>query len=146
MAAYAYLCPICIGDGGPHCACDGSGLITETDAAEWRAEFGVELEPAPRPPARMSEPCVDCAFRHGSPESDNIVVLETLVQGVEDGRPFFCHQGMHCNSRGEYVPLASTADGIPVGYPICAGWREARAKRRAGVAMQQHNILHPEVL
>lgn len=122
-----HVCPICEGEGGQPCYCDGRGAITAEQAMAIAAD-----DPDPRwQPRPLSAPpftgrrCDDCAFRAGSPERDRglgtaAVLYEGLAIG-NDGAPFYCHQGMHHGARG-YVPLQQDARGAPIGHPICAGW------------------------
>jgi hypothetical protein len=68
----------------------------------------------------MRTPCVDCAYRPGSPEDDPDSERPDSAE-----HPFFCHHGMHRIDDGDgdvgYVP-AAWAGGLPLGYMVCAGW------------------------
>lgn len=79
---------------------------------------------------RGGEPCVDCAFRAGSPEQDDLALIAASPE------PFRCHQGMPVDARGGVPlkdayrpPLVRTEGGHITNdaYPICAGWARARA-------------------
>jgi hypothetical protein len=110
-----YRCPVCDNgrwaDGERCLHCSGSGVTDDILGAD-----PAEVAELPRPPAVMRSPCVDCAFRPGSPEE-------------EAGRPgpdtaFFCHHGMlRMEEAGGvgYQPAAWAA-GMPLGYMVCAGW------------------------
>jgi hypothetical protein len=112
---YRWICPYCDGSGqwnehGERCMnCHGYGLTNDTPGYEEH-----ELTPAPRPPAVMRNPCVDCAYRPGSPEEDS-----TARPGPDV--PFFCHHGLHRIGDG-YVSTALLDDRIPLGAMLCAGW------------------------
>lgn len=127
MTRLDHVCPICEGAGDGPCYCEGrTGLITAAAAAEFRAD-GVPVRALPPPPAEMRQPCVDCAFRDGSPERES-GELQRLIENMAAGdvTPFHCHQGMHCRADGTYVPLETDARGLPIGHPVCAGWLLAR--------------------
>ena len=121
LVVYRYVCPWCTGgDMGEstgrclHCA--GSGLTN--DVAGWSA---AELVEAPVPPGVMRKPCLDCAFRPGSPE------LEDGGNCFPEDGPFWCHHGTARGYFGSNVPVGSwRPDGhtrdIPLGELICAGW------------------------
>jgi len=112
---YAYVCPYCDGSGqwnedGERCMnCHGYGLTN--DVRGW--EDG-EIKRAPVPPAVMRQPCVDCAYRPGSPEEDT-----SARPGA--AQPFFCHHGMFRVGDG-YVAPAMLDDGTALGAMVCAGW------------------------
>ena len=123
---YRWICPVCEGsgrdDGGRCHTCVGRGMLTADDVpdvAAWQAAWGDELKPAPVPPAVMRSPCVDCAFRPGSPEQD----LAGLHHGnppVSPGDPFFCHHGMHRVGDGYESP--AYVGNVPLGAMVCRGW------------------------
>jgi hypothetical protein len=71
--------------------------------------------PLPRPPAVMRRPCVDCAYRPGSPEE------ETRPAGEH---PFYCHHGMLRAEEDGQVGYLSAASfgGQTLGGFVCAGW------------------------
>ena len=79
--------------------------------------------------------CHDCAFHEGSPEqADAFGAWLAIQEGLAEGRPFYCHQGMPVDQRDHYCP-PTDAIGHPVGFPVCAGWAAAarRRQQRAGV-------------
>lgn len=113
VVIYRYKCPLCKGTGywsqesGEKCPdCQGFGLTN--DVKGWDE---AELERAPRPPAVMKSPCVDCAYRPGSPEEG----------GLDPQTPFFCHHGMHRLPDGGYESPAY-AGSLPLGAMVCGGW------------------------
>lgn len=79
--------------------------------------------------ARRGRTCHDCAFRKGSPEQDE------LARIAASPVPFRCHQGMPVDARrgtpveNAYAPVLRTSDrGVEApDYPVCAGWKRARA-------------------
>ncbi len=121
LIVYRYVCPWCTkGDMGPstgrclHCA--GAGLTN--DVGSWPQEQLVE---APIPPGVMRKPCLDCAFRPGSPE------LEDGGTCFPEGEPFWCHHGATDGYFGSHQPIGSWRPAghprdIPLGELICAGW------------------------
>ena len=88
--------------------------------------------------ARAGEPCHDCAFRPGSPESHE---EDLLAKHVRSATPFRCHQAMPLDARGRLPTLGDFAPLDPDAYPVCAGWAAARARwlrrRRARDAVRQ---------
>lgn len=123
---YRWICPLCQGagrdDGGRCHQCVGRGMLTADDVqdvAAWEAAWGDELKPAPLPPALMRSPCVDCAFRTGSPEQQ-LAHDHSGAPPVSPADPFFCHHGMHRVGDGYESP--AYAAGIPLGAMICRGW------------------------
>lgn len=123
--ALDHLCPVCDGEGDPQlCYCNGLGVISAADAAEFEAD-----DPDPRSRARAlpavptftGRPCSDCAFRSGSPERDRGMGTAAGLFDSLAGQPFFCHAGMHDGARG-YEPRQRDKSGAPIGHPICAGW------------------------
>lgn len=122
-----YVCPWCVGNrrwaNGETCInCHGTGTtVSPEPGLDMSRDYldGVEPEeaapvPLPRPPAVMKQPCVDCAFRPGSPEEESRPGPDV---------PFFCHHGMHRvpGPEADYLPTA-TVDGMPLGALVCAGW------------------------
>lgn len=111
---YRYICPYCEGTGkwteGEKCMnCHGYGLTNDAIGFE-----PAELVEAPRPPAAMTRPCADCAYRPGSPEQDSGQLPGPDV-------PFFCHHGLWRIGDG-YVSTALLDDRLPLGAMLCAGW------------------------
>lgn len=118
---YRWLCPLCdpggpledaVGlgqhpDGSPCPHCYGTGLTNDVGG------FEGDARPAPIPPAVMKAPCVDCAFRPGSPERES-----GMRQGTET--PFFCHHGLVRIGDGYAAP--ALAAGMPLGAMVCRGW------------------------
>lgn len=119
-----YRCPWCAGTGRwaseERCMqCAGTGVTDDpSPGADLTVPDGVavpdaEAVPLPRPPAVMKSPCIDCAFRPGSPEEDSAVRPDA-------SQPFFCHHGMH--RIGDSYQAAAWVGGMPLGYMVCAGW------------------------
>jgi hypothetical protein len=111
---YPFVCPYCKGSGswseGERCMnCHGYGLTD--DVRGW--EEG-EITRAPTPPAVMRAPCVDCAYRPGSPEAEH-----ATAPGAT--QPFYCHHGLFRQDDG-YVSAANLDNGLPLGAMVCAGW------------------------
>lgn len=111
---YRFVDPYCDGTGrwpdGSTCLdCNGYGLVNEAPGYT-----EAELTPAPRPPAVMTRPCADCAYRPGSPEQDTGVLPGPDV-------PFFCHHGLRRVADG-YVSTALLDGRLPFGAMVCAGW------------------------
>jgi hypothetical protein len=128
-----YLCPCCDGEAtDPHCPCDRLGIFTQAQMDEWRSvDPSIAAIPLPPPPASLDKPCHDCAFRVDSPErEDTYGTWLKILEGVDAGEKFYCHQGMHETKDGRYVPFARDAAGRPFGHPVCAGWLAARANPR----------------
>jgi hypothetical protein len=129
VSIHLYRCPWCLGhgrweEGEDRChSCGGSG--TTNDPADgldlWtKHPPGVEplstrAEPLPRPPAVMRAPCLDCAYRPGSPE-------EEIRPGPDT--PFWCHHGMtRVDSPTGTGYLSAAYHGPhPLGAMLCAGW------------------------
>jgi len=112
---YPYACPFCDGgelvagpDPEPCLHCHGTGVTD--DVKGWNPDL---IKRVPRPPAVMKSPCVDCAYRPGSPES---------ATGIAPGAdtPFYCHHGMIRQGDG-YVATA-TVGTLPLGAMVCASW------------------------
>lgn len=113
---YPYVCPYCdFGenvsgpDPEPCLHCHGTGVTD--DVSGWDPAL---IKRVPRPPAVMKAPCVDCAYRPGSPEEQ----YGRLVPGPET--PFYCHHGMIRQGNG-YVATA-TVGTLPLGAMVCASW------------------------
>lgn len=80
--------------------------------------------------------CHNCAFNKDSVEmkqyrreypSQVSTILENIdfaVEGTAPFEPFFCHQNMPTNDGGKSFQPDYSEEGLPVGYPICAGWRK----------------------
>lgn len=123
-----HVCPICTGEGGSRaeCYCNGLGVITATQAAEFAAD---DPDPrwAPRPlpvvPEYSGRRCHDCAFKANSQEREGATAIDmfTKLELGNKGGPFYCHAGMHDGGQG-YVPRQRDDRGVPIGHPICAGW------------------------
>lgn len=117
VTLYLYVCPYCDGSGqwdedGERCMnCHGYGL---TDKEGIRGFELDEITRAPTPPAVMRNPCVDCAYRPGSPEGERGVAPGAL-------NPFYCHHGLFRQGDG-YVSAANLDNGVPLGAMVCAGW------------------------
>jgi hypothetical protein len=133
VSVHRYRCPWCLGFGrwasGETChACAGVGTTNDpadgvdlhNDYAEGVDAPTTKAEPLPRPPAVMRAPCVDCAYRPGSPEQEGGM---TLPKG--DEMPFMCHHGLqridHEDGSASYLP-ALEAQGFPIGAFVCASW------------------------
>jgi hypothetical protein len=122
-----FVCPWCRGWGtwlgGERCAeCAGYGTTDNPEpGVDLYTDYGdqdppeLKPEPIPRPPGVMRQPCVDCAFRRGSPEMTN------QGEGLPGGEsPFYCHHGLVRVGTG-YLP-GSTLGGRPLGALVCANW------------------------
>jgi hypothetical protein len=73
---------------------------------------------------RSGAPCVDCAFRKGSPEDVDGLLVRLRTQP----EPFRCHQGMPVDARRGTPVFDSYHPGSArERYPICAGWRRCQA-------------------
>lgn len=123
---YRYVCPWCdpLGqinpggeagrgpDGGRCLDCHGSGAVRgeDLDPGVWPPG---ELRRVPRPPAVMRQPCVDCAYRPGSPEEEDEAAPDASV-------PFFCHHGMV--RVGDAYEASAYVGTMPLGAMVCAGW------------------------
>jgi len=117
VVVYRWVCPFCDGDGrwgddGPCYHCAGIGLTNDRGG-----HSDAELTPAPRPPGVMARPCIECAYRPGSPEEGS-PLLPTGDAGV-----FYCHQGLQRTARG-YSPAGwiGESPSLPLGAAVCAGW------------------------
>lgn len=118
-----YVCPWCLGHGrwrsGEGCIhCASTGLTDDpSPGVDLAGDYGdqepptVEARRLPRPPAVMRKPCVDCAYRSGSPEED-------VRPGPE--KPFFCHHGLHRVGDSYHAP--AQLGTMPLGAMVCAGW------------------------
>lgn len=114
-----YVCPWCDGEGrwnadGERCMnCSGAGVTDDPTPGVDIDGNEIPAVPLPRPPAVMRSPCVDCAYRPGSPEEDSPARPDASV-------PFYCHHGMH--RVGDGYQAAAWVGGMPLGYMVCAGW------------------------
>ena len=84
--------------------------------------------------------CHNCAFNRNSEEmkeyraeypSQVSTILENIdlaIEGNAPFEPFFCHQGMPTNNGGKSFQPEYTEEGLPKGFPICAGWRNEAEK------------------
>jgi hypothetical protein len=126
VTIHRWVCPVCDGDGragdGGRCHfCAGYGLTNDIrDPAAWPG-----LRAAPRPPAVMRSPCVDCAYRPGSPEDpgpygEEIDCGNASFRRPDASTPFFCHHGMHRVGDGYESP--AYVGTLPLGAMVCAGW------------------------
>ena len=135
-----YVCPWCAGTGrwhdGDRCMnCSTAGVTdTTTPGVDFSRDYGRGVEPPevapvplPRPPAVMRAPCLDCAYRPGSPEEDS-------TARPDGSTPFFCHHGMarvdHPDG-GTTYHAASYVGALPLGYFVCAGWWQQFAEGKA---------------
>jgi hypothetical protein len=131
VVVYTHFCPYCdpdgliapggtlgrAGDGGRCYACAGRGMMHADDLGDLSAYEPGELRELPRPPAVMRSPCVDCAYRPGSPEDpDN----DPGVVRPDASAPFYCHHGMVRIDDG-YEATAYVGT-LPLGGMVCAGW------------------------
>jgi hypothetical protein len=128
---YAWLCPWCdpagvmnpggstgrMADGSRCLDCGGCGMLTADQVKDPSAFEAGELKPVPRPPAVMRRPCVDCAYRPGSPESGDDG--ETPIRPAADV-PFFCHHGLV--RVGDAYESPAYVGSLPLGAMVCAGW------------------------
>lgn len=125
---HRFICPWCLGWGtwasGERCmTCVGLGTTDDpepgvdmhTDYPAGAEPPETQPEPIPRPPGVMRQPCVDCAFRRGSPEADSAGVT---MPGADS--PFYCHRGLV--RRGGGYLAGSTVGGRPLGAMVCASW------------------------
>lgn len=119
-----WVCPTCDGTGRygdarcHHCA--GYGLTNDIEDPDvWPG-----LREAPRPPAVMRAPCVDCAFRPGSPEDEAAAGSYGTGPCPDVSAPFFCHHGLHRvdGDRGASYEATAYVGGMPLGAMVCASW------------------------
>jgi hypothetical protein len=119
------------------------------DCTCWRPVYDVEQAP-PRPMAGPQDlqarprMCGDCAFKPGSPERTDPLMVETLMELPSTRTPFWCHDGMRRPVRWEH-PDGRTVAGDPAdwhpaqlgrvpyradGSPalLCAGWAALAAR------------------
>lgn len=110
--------PVCMGAAAydeTRCTCT---TLTDADHEKCVAEAWEAFH------ARAGAMCDDCAFRKGSPES------EELERIARQDTPFYCHKGMPVRApfgkpvQDDYCPRTD-ATGAPLGYPVCAGWKRA---------------------
>ena len=72
--------------------------------------------------------CHDCAFRKGSPERKDVYGTWLRIHEQMSAHiPFHCHQDMPVDLSGSYAPPRGS-DGMPVGFPVCAGYLRAHEK------------------
>lgn len=122
-----FVCAWCLGWGtwcnGERCAeCHGTGTTDDPEpGVDLHNDYGdtdppdTTPEPIPRPPGVMRAPCIDCAFRRGSPELNN------AGEGLPGSdSPFYCHHGLV--RRGGGYLAGSTLGGRPLGAMVCASW------------------------
>lgn len=78
-------------------------------------------------------PCFDCAYRKGSPESDDLAKITASPE------PFRCHQGMPVHAPEGHAEPGNYKPGDPTRYPVCEGWKRARrsAERRLDLAAER---------
>jgi hypothetical protein len=131
VVIYKWFCPWCDPQGpmnpggvvgrvggpdGEKCRdCLGRGVLTEDEIRDPSAFGAGELREVPRPPAVMRSPCVDCAYKPGSPESP-----EGVSYRPDAAVPFFCHHGMVRVGDGYEAP--AYVGTMPLGAMVCAGW------------------------
>lgn len=134
VVIYRYLCPWCDPAGpfnpggqagnapdGARCLdCHGRGVLTAEDVRDPSVFEAGELREVPRPPAVMRSPCVDCAYRPGSPESDTHPDMLGVPVRPDAAVPFFCHHGMVRVGDGYESP--AYVGTLPLGAMVCAGW------------------------
>ena len=129
VAGRAVPCMGCVLDGPEHCY--EQNLPTEVHAA-------CAADAREQARARAGEPCHDCAFRPGSPESAE---EDLLLKHIRQSTPFRCHQGMPLDARGRLPTIGDFAPLDPAEYPVCGGWAAARAswlrRRKARDAVRQ---------
>lgn len=136
-------------DAGEGACCFGAAVNGPEYCSCWIPVYESDQEKPDEKasPASRSEPCGDCAYRPDSPEScgseDVDGTLQLLQRIVENGSPFWCHEGIRRPLRWEHpsgvVVEGSAADyrppivaGVPYkadGQPadVCAGWVARRA-------------------
>lgn len=115
----------------------------------WQPVYDVDQAP-PRPPNRPEDlharprMCGDCAYRPGSPERSDPLLVDELLDLPAGHTPFWCHDGMRRPIRWEHPDGRTIAgdpadwhpamhSGIPYqadGSPamLCAGWAALAAK------------------
>ncbi len=130
---HKYRCPWCDPDGpfntggtagrvgGVKCIdCTGTGVLSAEQVPNPGVFEPGELVELGRPPAVMRQPCVDCAYRPGSPEDDTHPDMLSVAARPGVDTPFFCHHGMVRVGDGyEAVAYYGT---LPLGAMVCAGW------------------------
>ena len=112
--------------------CDGAAIFDSDDRCTCTNLTGQDHEACVALAHRLlaergREPCHDCAFLPGSPETQD----GTAAEAAEQSEPFRCHQGMPLDLRGKdgpepgnYAPADSSS------YPVCVGWARVRAAYR----------------
>lgn len=134
VVVYRYVCPYCDPQGrmnpggspgrlagGAKCLdCVGVGLLTAAQLPHPEVFEPGELRELPRPPGVMRRPCVDCAYRPGSPEADTHEDMLGVPIRPGPDVPFFCHHGMVRQGDGYESP--AYVGTLPLGALVCAGW------------------------
>ena len=134
VVIYRYVCPYCdpagrmnpggspgrMPDGGKCLDCVGVGLLTAGQLPHPEVFEPGELREVPRPPGVMRRPCVDCAYRPGSPEADTHADMLGVPVRPDADVPFFCHHGMVRQGDGYESP--AYVGSLPLGAMVCAGW------------------------
>lgn len=129
--------------------CYGDAIYGPERCTCWKPVFDVD-QADPVPPGGPEDICIrsrmcgDCAYRPGSPERSEEFLAERLLSMPEEGKAFYCHDGMRRPVRWEH-PDGRAIDGSPDdwqpaivnGIPyrangkpglLCAGWA-ARGRR-----------------
>lgn len=80
---------------------------------------------------RFHEPCDNCAFRPGSPESQDKAEWRKLMEKLRAGGQFFCHKGVPLVTVGEGSKAEFDFPKLPNGewdrehMRLCAGYCKA---------------------
>ncbi|RSD26371.1 hypothetical protein [Amycolatopsis eburnea] len=144
--------------------CYGVAMGAAEDCSCWRPVYDTPGHADPvegmTPTVRPGGMCGDCAYRPDSPERQddpqhrgNATELEMLA---EDGRPFYCHQGMRRILRWEHPSGAvlpahpadyapPIVDDVPIkvdGTPayLCGGWDARRRALAAQLSKEESEI------
>lgn len=109
-----------------HSACRGCGAFWESLPAGEPYERDGEQIP-------FKEPCDNCAFRAGSPESQNRDKWRELLQRLKAGGRFYCHKAVPIDPDGGFdFPTKADAKAILVPdedrMRMCRGFLNAWAK------------------
>lgn len=107
--------------------CNGSVEYGPGGCECWAPVFDVD-QAAPCPPADPHDlpvrdsMCGDCAYRPGSPERCDPLLVDELLELPDTGAPFYCHDGLR-RPVSWIHPDGRTIDGHPADYqpPIVAG-------------------------
>lgn len=113
-----------------NCALDGPEKCLENHLPR-RAHDACVAEARRLYVERGKAPCHDCAFIRDSHEARQEGLLDKLVRQRE---PFYCHQAMPLDGRGQTPAEGNYAPDDHARYPVCTGWaraREAYLARRA---------------